>query len=166
MGPRLLALFLLLVPYEAAVAIDPGLARGELRIGEERVPLTHAYAHLLDAELRVVVADREIPQSALAGPALLPVEALGKDGAVRGLLVRVDPRNRTRASVTVLGEQGQPLVKISAPNAVRKLGFANNRALGLIEGRVPPGAEYRVEFSAPVFHEPKAGESGRSRSER
>ena len=42
MGPRLLALFLLLVPYQAALAIDPGRALGELRIGDERIPLTHA----------------------------------------------------------------------------------------------------------------------------
>ena len=149
-----LALLLLLIASQPALAIDPGLARGDLLIGESRIALTHAYAQLHDAELRVVVADREIPQSALAGRVPLPVEALGKEGAVRGLLVRVDPRNRTRASVTLLDARAQPPVPTGAPDVVRTLGFANNRALGVLEGRVPPGVEYRVEFSAPLFHEP------------
>jgi len=150
---RALALCLLLLPSPAALAIDPGRALGELRIRDQRIPLTHAYALLHEAELRVVVADREIPQSALAGRVELPVEALAKAGEVRGLLVRADPRNRARSSVTVLDAGALPFAPIDAPGVLRKLGFANNRALGLIEGRVPRETEYRVEFSAPLFHE-------------
>jgi len=101
-----IGLSLLLWPLLPAHAIDPGRAKGFLQAGAERVPIVEALAHfhdnaegLLDRprELRILLADREVPQEALAGIDFPMVGEMARDGRLRGLLIRVDPRARRRS---------------------------------------------------------------------
>ena len=59
------------------MAIDPGRVQGSLKVNDRAVALTQAYAHLHDnaerlldrpQELRLLLADREVPPEAQAGP--------------------------------------------------------------------------------------------------
>ena len=90
----LLALSLLALPADAVFAIDAGTVQGSLQVDGVTVPLTHAIAHLHDnaerllrhpRELRVLLADRDVPQQALAGIALGPLLRMAREGRVRGL---------------------------------------------------------------------------------
>ena len=96
---------------DAAHAIDAGVAKGALNVGGATIPLTHAYAQLHDnaekllerpRELRILLADREAPQSALNGIAFLPVVHMAREGKLRGLLIQLDPAKPDEAAVTVL----------------------------------------------------------------
>jgi hypothetical protein len=164
-GAALATLALLLIPFPAA-AIDPGTARGEVRIGGERVPLKHAYAHLhvsdqrsgIPKPLRIVIAERELPQSALAGAGELPVVRMAAEGKVRGLLVQVDPNDRGSAAITLLygpADRVPPRTTPGAGHALRKLSIAHNRVQGEVEiigsGPAAPRAASRIAFSAPLF---------------
>jgi len=158
-------------------AIDPGQAKGVLRIGDEAVELKEAYAHLHDnaegllerpKELRIVLCDREIPQESLRGIAFLPVESLAKEGKVLGLLLQFDPSDQTKMTVTVLrapSQGGGPLMTLSLADTghklLKRLALSQTRVDGEAEyteqGRPGngdlPKLAYSVRFSAPVFNE-------------
>lgn len=152
MKSRLLALLLLVLPAPAALAIDPGTVQGSLRADGVTVPLTHAFAHLHDnaerllrhpRELRVLLADRDVPQEALAGIGLGPLRRMAREGRVRGLLLQVDADRPRHGVVTLLRasvEPDQPLVML-------RIAVAHNRVVGEIE------YGGRVGFSAPLFSE-------------
>ena len=163
-----LVLFLLgFVP--TAAAIDPGRATGYLVVNGTRIELREAYAHLhgnrdgrsrLMPELRIVLADREIPQDALRGQQMLPVLELALNGKVRGLLIRTDPADTTTATVTILAAPAagsRSLITRSYPDKgadlIRDLRFAPQRVGGDIVCPPDPGLQCSAHFSAPVFNE-------------
>jgi hypothetical protein len=155
----LVALFLVALP---AHAIDPGVARGFLRIGAATVQVSHAYAYLhappnRSREMRIAIVDREVPQESLSGHTMLPIEQLARDGKVRGILVRYDPAKRRKVVVTVLDRPyapGKALVSFEHGRG-KNLVTGNNRVLGALDSRVEsagrPDVDYRVQFSAPLF---------------
>lgn len=163
--------------FQTAYAIDPGRVQGNLTINNETIELKEAYAHfhdnaegLLDRpkEIRIVLADRRIPQESLRGIAFLPVTTLAKEGNVRGLLLQFDPGDQSKMVVTILrapSRQGASLTTISRADTGQKL-FKN---LAISKTRVGgeteyaekgspgsesfPGISYSVKFSAPLFNE-------------
>lgn len=163
--------------FQTAYAIDPGRVQGNLTINNETIELKEAYAHfhdnaegLLDRpkEIRIVLADRRIPQESLRGIAFLPVTTLAKEGNVRGLLLQFDPGDQSKMVVTILrtpSRQGASLTTISRVDTGQKL-FKN---LAISKTRVGgeteyaekgspgsesfPGISYSVKFSAPLFNE-------------
>src|SRR5215470_14965980 len=113
-----LFLFLLLAPFfvmtHQGAAIDPGVAKGSLRVNEKNITLRYAYAHLHDnaeglleetEKFRVLFTDREVPPDALNGIAFLPVMELARQGQVQGLLFEMDPGDPNTVVMTLL----QPL---------------------------------------------------------
>jgi hypothetical protein len=162
-----LVLFLLAV-IPSAAAIDPGRAEGWVELDGERVELPEAYAHLhpnregrlpYTPELRIALADREIPQESLRGLDELPVLGLAAAGRVRGLLLRLDPDEPGTLSITLLapasGGHESPGTRHytgTAEAVVRRLRLAPTRVGGEIT--CPPGGpRCELRFSAPVFNE-------------
>lgn len=152
MKPWLLGVLLLLLPAHAASAIDVGMAEGSLQVDGVTVPLTHAFAHLHDnaerllrhpRELRILLADRDVPQEALAGIALVPLLRMAREGRVRGLLLQLDADQPGHGVVTLL----RPSVDPDQPVVVQKVAVAHNRVIGELE------YGGRVRFSAPLFSE-------------
>lgn len=146
----LLALVLLLLPAHAAFAIDVGTAQGSLEVDGVTVPLTHAFAHLHDnadgvrqrpRQLRILLADRAVPQEALAGIALVSLLRMAREGRVRGLLLQLDADQPRRGMVTLL----RPSVDASQPAAMQTITVAHNRVIGEIQYGGP------IRFSAPLF---------------
>lgn len=164
------SLVLLLLSFvPEAVAIDPGRASGFMTAGSERVALREAYALLhaghdrgseFSPELRLVLADREIPQASLAGTNPLPVLELARTGKVRGLLIRLDPDDADTLRVTLLVPPGyavaaasdHPVTRASG-HVLRNLRLSAQRVGGDLE--CPSAAELQctVHFSAPLFTE-------------
>jgi len=161
--------FLLLSFVPAALAIDPGRASGFMTADGERVALREAYALLhsghdrgsdFSPELRLVLADREIPQASLAGSAPLPVLELARTGKVRGLLIRLDPDDSGALRLTPLLPPGsaaaaasdRPVTRASG-RVLRNLRLSAQRVGGDLE--CPPAADLQctVHFSAPLFTE-------------
>lgn len=160
--------FFLLGVIPSAAAIDPGRAQGWAEIDGERVELHEAYAHLhpnregrlpYTPELRIVVADREIPQESLRGLDELPVLALAAASRVRGLLFRLDPDEPGTLSITPLlppsgGRESLRTHRYTGTGqaVLRKLRLAPTRVGGEIT--CPPGGpRCELRFSAPVFNE-------------
>ena len=161
--------FLLLAFVPEAAAIDPGRASGFMVADGERIALREAYAQLhasqdpgaeFASELRLVLADREIPQASLAGPSPLPVLELARTGKVRGLLIRLDPGDSGALRLTPLLAPGSVA---AGPPDRRGTGASDRilRNLRLSPQRVggdlqcPPAADLQctVHFSAPLFTE-------------
>jgi len=163
--------------FETVHAIDPGFARGTLKINDETVELKEAYAQfhdnaegLLDRpkEIRIVLVDNKVPQESLRGIAFLPVTTLAKEGKVRGLLLQFDPGDRSKMVVTVLrspSRQGASLITLTRGDSEKKL-FKNlviskTRVAGETEyaekgsagSSDMPAISYSVKFSAPLFNE-------------
>jgi hypothetical protein len=168
----------LAIPIGAARAIDPGTAQGVLRAGADQIALTHSFALLHDnaeklldrpAELRIVLADRDIPQDSLTGIAFLRVAEMAREGQLRGLLLQLDPDQRGLIVVTVLNRLADPRQSLmtqtlgaTGQKVMKRLTIANNRVSGEIEhaesrAGTPelPQISYAVRFSAPLFHEPR-----------
>jgi hypothetical protein len=160
--------FLLLSFVPHAAAIDPGRCEGWVELDGARVELHEAYAHLhpnhegrlpFTPELRLVLADRQIPQEALRGPEAAGVIELATQGRVRGLLIRLDPDDPGTLLITPLvpSHQGRNLptslrYAATGDRVVRSLRLAPTRAGGEIA--CPPGAPpCAAKFSAPVFNE-------------
>lgn len=152
MKSSLLALSLFLLPSHAALAIDPGTAQGSLQVDGVTIPLRHAFAHLHDnaekllhrpQELRILLADRDVPQEALAGIAFLPLLRMAREGRVRGLLLQLDADQPRRGVLTVLN----PPLNPGQPFVVQKIVVAHNRVIGEIQ------YGERFQFSAPLFSE-------------
>jgi hypothetical protein len=171
----LLSLICLWLPFNAA-AIDPGSAKGNLVLNGTSIPLTHAYAEVHDnaegaldypKELRILVADREVPQQSLNGLMFLPIETMARNGQVRGLLIRMNPADASEISIRLLAaptEPGEMMMTLSRSGDTFKdkdFKFSDTRVAGAIEeaekevglGSVK-SLGYNVSFSAPVFNEP------------
>jgi hypothetical protein len=163
-----LVLFLLaFVP--TAAAIDPGRATGYLVLNGTRIELREAYAHLhgnregrlpFTPELRIVLADHEIPQDSLRGQQMLPVLDLALSGKVRGLLIRTDPDDANSATVTILaapaaGSRSLITHRYSGPDAraTRDLRISPQRVGGDIVCPPDPGLQCSAHFSAPLFND-------------
>ncbi len=171
----LLLLFVSLPQY--VLAIDPGRVQGSLQVNGKAMALTQAYAHLHDnteglldrpQELRLLLVDREVPQEALAGIALLPVEQMAREGRVQGLLLKLNPKDHQRLVVTLLyppAEPGQTLMTRTIGTIDQKppieLKIGHQRVGGAIEhhderqseSRGMPRLDYSLRFSAPLFQE-------------
>jgi hypothetical protein len=135
----------------------------------ERVALREAYALLhtsrdggseFSPELRLVLADREIPQETLAGSAPLPVFELARTGRVRGLLIRLDPEDSSILRLTPLLPPGSAAAATpdrpatgASGRILRNLRRSTQRVSGDLE--CPPAADLQctVHFSAPLFTE-------------
>ena len=161
--------FLLLSFVPEAAAIDPGRASGFMTADGERIALREAYALLhasreggaeFPPELRLVLADREIPQASLAGPAPLPVLELARTGKVRGLLIRLDPDDYGSLRLTPLLAPGSVAAGAvdrrgtgASDRILRNLRLSPQRVGGDLE--CPPAADLQctVHFSAPLFTE-------------
>jgi hypothetical protein len=174
----LLLISLVIAPFQSVLAIDPGTAHGSLEVGSETIALSQAYAQLHDnaeglldrpKELRILLTDREVPQAALNGIVFLPVEQMAREGQAQGLLLRMDPGDRSHISVTLLyppASPGQSLMtqtrSVTGREVMKKLNIGAQRVHGDIEHRDQgeagftdlPRLAYSVQFSAPLFHEP------------
>jgi hypothetical protein len=160
-----------------ANAIDEGTAQGGLAINNEKITLTHSYAHfhdnaegLLDrpTELRIVLSDREIPYESLRGIVFLPVEDMARENRVKGLLIEFDPSDQDRVLVTLLKQPSRPglslmtlTLSVTGQKLFKKLLLSNARVTGEMEYADTRGAgdqdlpklTYDVKFSAPLFRE-------------
>ena len=161
--------FFLLAVVPTAAAIDPGQATGYLETDGERIELREAFAHLhrnpdgrlpFTPELRIVLADREVPQASLAGLEALQVLDLARAGEVRGLLIRLDPDVPDVALVTLLlpprrGEAALVTRRHAGRDdpVVRRLKLSATRVGGQVECPAGDGLRCSVRFSAPVFNE-------------
>jgi hypothetical protein len=158
-------------------AIDPGRVQGSLQVNGQAVALTQAYALLHDnaeglldrpQELRLLLVDRQVPQESLAGIVFLPVEEMAREGKVRGLLLKLDPKDPRHLEVTLLyppGEPGQTLMTQTLSSIGGKppleLKIGPQRVQGVLEqhdaGRPTTGGmprlDYALRFSAPLFKE-------------
>lgn len=170
MKTALLLLFLLLQ------AIDPGVASGTLQVGDQAIELKHAYAYrydneegLLDGpELRVLLSDREVENDLLSGyDGPDRIEALVREGKLRGVLLRFDPRKQAE------GLEGMLLFPPANPQAslvfftssrrgdLKRLETLNDRVTGEAGhesragefGEDVPAFKFSATFSAPLFHD-------------
>lgn len=165
------------VCFQTVYAIDPGIAQGTLKVNNETIELKEAYAHfhdnaegLLDypKEVRIVLADRKVPQESLRGIAFLPVTALAKEGNVRGLLLQFDPGDQSKMVVTILrkpSRQGASLTTLSRSGSEKKMfkklvisktrvgGETEYEEKGSKDSESFPNISYSVKFSAPLFNE-------------
>ena len=162
-----------LLPAVSVLAIDPGVASGRLSAGETTVELKHAAVmrhgneegNLERAEFRILLTDRELPESILSGPFMQSLERLARQGNVRGILLRLDMKKLTRGPVqgTLLLPPRDSRVSLPTFTIIEKGGgferfeMGNNRVLGLVrwkfaQGPLPP-VEYNVSFSAPLFQD-------------
>ena len=148
-------------------AIDPGRAEGFLVAAGDRVEITHAFACLhgnppkergLARELRIVIADRELPQPALAGPDERAVLALARSGPLRGLLLTLDPDSPASLRTTLLAPgtesrpEPQPRPRPGMEGKfVHALSLAPTRVGGDIVCPASGPMQCVVHFSAPVF---------------
>jgi hypothetical protein len=152
-------------------AIDEGVAKGSLKVDGTAIALTHAYCHrhdneegLLDGpQLRILVVDREVPHTLLAGINTARLDELARKGGVQGVLLMADARDPTAGVRGVLlmaaKNPGKPLAGFSisgGDGGFRQLQIGNNRVLGDVHHdstRNAPAFEYAATFSAPLFHE-------------
>ncbi|CAN5323203.1 hypothetical protein BH11PSE11_BH11PSE11_28800 [soil metagenome] len=149
------------------LAIDPGTAQGSLVVSGSPFKFTHAYAHLHREvkanELRILLTDRELEQSLIAGSQPIQLQAMVEDGKLQGLLFRLDPDRPEKLGVTLLQpsgskQGGMPRAIIDGRRAIKRLSIGGNRVLGDIEAAFDaspesnrPAFEFSVHFSAPLF---------------
>jgi len=161
--------FFLLSVLPIAAAIDPGRVTGYVQVDGEHIELREAFAHLhsnpagrlpFTPELRLVLADREIPQQSLAGLEALPVLELARTGQVRGLLIRLDPDDPGNLFITLLAPPrtaGDPLVtrRHTGPRSevIRQLQLSPQRVAAEIVCPPAPDLQCSAHFSAPVFND-------------
>jgi hypothetical protein len=178
-----LFLFLLLGPFflmnNQESAIEPGIAKGSLKVNEKNITLRHAYAHLHDnaegvlddaEKFRVLFTDREVPPNALDGIAFLPVMDLARQGQVQGLLFEMDPEDSNNAMMTLLLPPSGPgrllirqSINVTGGDLFKDWKLTAQRVAGAIERRGErepgladfPAISFSVQFDAPVFNEPK-----------
>lgn len=148
-----------------AFAIDPGVASGGYKDDEADVAFEHAIAlerdnteGLLDSarEIRVALTDREVPLSALYGQSFPPIWHMAMKGEVKGVLITIDPDDRTAVVVTVLAppEPGYSLGTLTISNSEglwKSLDVSATR----VSGELNPDASEKLtaRFSAPIFRD-------------
>jgi hypothetical protein len=180
-------LLLLLAPFfvmahpksSSNPGIDPGVARGSLRVNEKTITLRHAYAHLHDnaeglldktERFRVLFTDREVPANALDGIAFLPVMELAKQGRVQGLMFEMAPDDPDHVVMTLLLPPSGPgrflirqTINVDGDDLFKEWSLTDQRVVGAIERseeREPgladfPAISYSVKFESPIFNEPQ-----------
>jgi hypothetical protein len=151
-------------------AIDEGVAKGDLVVNGRAIRLAHSYAHrhdngerLLDGpELRILLSDREVSHTLLAGIRPARLTELARKGGVEGMLLTVDARKPLAGMRGVLLVAGKdPHTSLasfssSGGGSIRKLAIGNNRVLGDVQHQSlggSPAFEYSATFSAPLFRE-------------
>jgi hypothetical protein len=161
-----------------ARAIDPGTAGGTLTVGADTVKLSYSYAHLHDnaegwldkpKELRILLADREVPLESLAGlNPFMTLSEMVRQNKIRGVLLRLDPANPNAIVATVLYPPKNPQESLAnetltdtSKSQFDKLQVSPQRVSGAIahhtEGNKDfdwPTVDYKADFSAPLFNEP------------
>ena len=159
--------------------VKQGSAKGTLKVDNNNILLKYAYAHQYDneegmldgPELRILLADRKVPQSLISGfdgPSNL--DSWTRVGKILGVLLKVDPK-KVDGSVagTLLCSPPDPQGSLIffADNVQNKvnmfnktLKIQNNLVLG--EARYQyqkvedlPSFDFAVSFSAPLFHDEK-----------
>ncbi|MFH1830551.1 MAG: hypothetical protein ABH871_07235 [Pseudomonadota bacterium] len=174
----LLVALLLGYMLNTSFAIDPGRATGTLKVGKHQIELKHAYAHkynneeelLNGPELRILLTDQEVPQELLSGyDALMRIDGWVREGKVRGVLIKLDPKNPSAGmSGTLLFRPAKPKSSLisfisSGQGGVGDFMMGNNRVGGKAAYKsesqgfskdIPP-FEFFVSFSAPLFHDEK-----------
>lgn len=161
--------FLLLALVPAAGAIDPGRVSGFVQSGARRIALNEAYAQLHRhpaaeprhrPELRILLADREVPQASLAGDDPLPLLELAHDGALRGVLLRLDPDDPDTLTLTLLlpsESSDAAILALGSPGRqariLRDLRLGPQRVSGSIECPREGDLQCSARFSAPVFND-------------
>lgn len=175
-APRcLLAAIVAAIPA-AALALDPGTASGDLTVDGQKVPLTHAYAlrqdnaeGLMDgAELRLLLADREVAPDLLAGAMLGGLDQLARQDGIRGVLLRMTADRRPETvHGTILYPPRDPQMSLpfftqtGKGGTFKRFELGDKRVVGEVEGALDTqgafgGAAaygYRASFSAPIFED-------------
>jgi hypothetical protein len=167
----ILVVAVLACPAAPAHAIDEGVAKGSLVVDGRTILLAHSYAHRHDnaegrldgPELRVLLTDRKIPHTLLAGIYPSRLYELARKGEVQGVMLTVHalkPGAGLRGVLLVAGTNPQEsLVSFShsgGDGGFKKLQVGNNRVVGEARHqslRSSPAFEYAVTFSAPLFRE-------------
>jgi hypothetical protein len=159
--------FFLLAVIPDAAAIDPGRVAGYVSLGDKRIELREAYAHLhrvqrdqppREPELRLLLADREIPQATLAGPDVSAVLALARAGEVHGLLMELNPDDPGALTLTLLmppqsadaGFTTRHYREAAVP-VLRNLAVSPQRVGGDLTCPPSTDLECAAHFSAPLF---------------
>lgn len=157
----------------AALAIDPGTAQGSMTTDGITVPLTHSVALVYDneeglldePELRLLLADREVPLGVLSGPILDRLDLLARRGEVRGLVLRLDPQRLTAAAVngTVLLAPADPersltFLTLEDASGIEALKVSESRVVGklafTLSGDTPADSvAVQASFNAPRFRD-------------
>ena len=164
-GTTLAALALLFAA--PAWAADPAAATGHYDRDAKHIVLSHAVALDQDntegllnygPQVRVLLADREIPVEDLYGIAFPPVRAMASRGEVRGLLLEFDPADRTSLRITILdkpGEAGETLTSLSLSDS-DGLWRSLTRTPGHIAGdfQTKDGGDVAFSFSVPLATDP------------
>jgi hypothetical protein len=155
---------------------QPGTVEGNLTLNKQSVVLKYAYAHLHDnaekvlnrpRELRILLVDREVPPDALMGMAFPPVWGLARDGAVRGLLIELNPADPNNINIILLDkpkEEGRSMTTLSMSKTGAKLfkewRLTDKRVSGALDRKEEsssdldfPTAEFTVRFDAPISRE-------------
>lgn len=157
-----------------------GTVQGTLSINGKPVGISHAYVHLHNneekvisrpRELRILLADREVPSDALNGVGFSPIWDLAREGKVRGILMELDPAKPDNLNIVILdkpSEPGHSLATLSLSRTGTKMfkqwtltpkrltaaidhedsNSGNSRESGL------PSVSFSVSFDAPVVMEP------------
>ena len=151
-----------------ARAIDPGTAAGHYASGDLKVPkLAHAVAMVVDdtegqldraTEMRILLTEEEAPPSALAGLFFTPAHMLARTGALHGLLIRLDPADRTGVHVTVLAKAADPSQSFTTLTLSNTEGVWTRLEANAtrVVGELKPNETFDIaaSFSAPVFVNP------------
>lgn len=177
----LLAPFFVMTNQESSIkpGIDPGIAKGTLRVNEKNITLRYAYAHLHDnaeglldetERFRVLLTDREVSPDALDGIAFLPVMDLARQGQAQGVLFEMDPDDPNNVVMTLLIPPSGPgrllirqTINVSGSDLFKDWKLTDQRVAGAIERRGErepgladfPAISYSIHFDAPIFNEPK-----------
>ena len=155
------------------------MSQNVLTANGEEIPLTYFRAHLHDnaegvliyrTELRILLADREVPADAMNGIAFdLPVEVMAKEGKVRGLLLKLDPADLGQVSIILLQQTDNPRESLpletftsSKKDTIKQFAVTGGIVSGTIEHEGDgdstfaslPEISYSISFKAPLSHEP------------
>jgi hypothetical protein len=174
-----LLVLLLMALVQPVVALDPESVKGPLKVNQETIQLSKAYAHLHDnaegllerpKELRILLVDRAVPPGALTGIAWLPALEMAREGKLRGLLLQLDPDDRRNLEITLLyppAASGHALMtqtlSDTAKDIVQKLEIGAQSVTGEIEhgaqnattSKETPKLTYALQFNARLSKEPR-----------
>jgi len=150
-----------------AWADDPATASGHFNRDNTHIDFSHVIAlsqdnteGLLDhgPQVRVLLADREVPIEALYGIAFPPVRAMAKAGQVRGLLLEFDPADKTTLRATILAKPNDPGASLTSLSLSDSTGLW--RSLTATPGHIAgdlhakDDADVVFTFSAPLAVDP------------